>query len=103
MRIDILNNLNLKNVDIKKFPLIKILKHLPKENSLFETVLITVNDYLVYKFLEKKLNFKMLMNLIIKISNLKEFKKFKKIKPKNVEDIYRIRDFVSFKMDSLGI
>ena len=103
LRIDILNNLNLKNVDIKKFPLIKILKHLPKENSLFETVLITVNDYLVYKFLEKKLNFKMLMNLIIKISNLKEFKKFKKIKPKNVEDIYRIRDFVSFKMDSLGI
>ena len=43
------------------------------------------------------------MNLIIKFSNLKEFQKFKKIKPKNVEDIYRLRDYVSLKINSLGI
>ena len=62
-----------------------------------------INDYLVFKFLDKKISFKKLIYLINKITKLKEFKKFKKIKPKNVEDIYRLRDYVSFKMDSLGI
>ena len=100
---NILNNLNFKKVDLLKFPLVKILNILPKNSSLYETVLITINDYLVLKFLDKKINFKKLINLIIKISNLNEFQKYKKIKPKNIEDIYRLRDYVSFKMNSLGI
>ena len=50
-----LNNLNLENVDTKKFLFVKILNNLEKKYSLFETVLITVNDYFVYKFLKKKL------------------------------------------------
>jgi 1-deoxy-D-xylulose-5-phosphate reductoisomerase len=62
-----LNNLNLKKVDENKFPLVRLLKHLPKNSSLFETVLITINDYLVYKFLEKKINFQKLIKLINKI------------------------------------
>ncbi len=98
-----LNNLNLKKVDLSKFPLVKILNKLPKHPSLYETVLITINDYLVLKFLDRKINFKKLINLIIKISNLNEFQKYKKIKPRNIEDIYRLRDYVSFKMNSLGI
>jgi len=100
---NILNNLNFKKVDLLKFPLVKILNILPKNSSLYETVLITINDYLVLKFLDKKINFKKLINLIIKISNLNEFQKYKKIKPKNIADIYRLRDYVSFKMNSLGI
>ena len=100
---NILNNLNFKKVDLLKFPLVKILNILPKNSSLYETVLITINDYLVLKFLDKKINFKKLINLIIKISNLNEFQKYKKIKPRNIEDIYRLRDYVSFKMNSLGI
>ena len=98
-----LNNLNLKKVEQNKFPLVRLLNKLPKNSSLFETVLITVNDYLVYRFLEKKINFQKLIKLILKISNLREFQKFKKIKPKKVDDIYRLRDYVSSKMDSLGI
>ena len=98
-----LNNLNLKKVDLVKFPLVKLLNKLPTQSSLFETALITINDYLVYKFLNNKINFKKLIELINKISNLKEFQKFKKIKPKNVEDIYRLRDYVSLKMNTLGI
>ena len=98
-----LNNLNLKKVQENKFPLVKLLNNLPKKSSLFETVLITVNDYLVYKFLENRISFKDLMQMIQKFSNLKEFQKFKKIRPKNIEDIYRLRDYVSLKMNSLGI
>ncbi len=101
--LNILNNLILKKVNLSKFPLVKILSTLPKYSSLFETVLITVNDYLVIKFLDKKISFKKLIYLINKITKLKEFQKYKKIKPKKVEDIYRLRNYVSSKMDSLVI
>ena len=99
----ILNDLKLKKVDLSKFSTVKILNNLPKYPSLFETVLITINDYLVFKFLDKKISFKKLIYLISKITKLNEFQKYKKIKPKNIADIYRLRDYVSFKMNSLGI
>ncbi len=103
LNFEILNQLNLKKVDLIKFPLVKILDNLPKYPSLYETALITINDYLVHKFLAKEINFKKLTKLINKISNLKEFQKFKKIKPKNVDDIYRLREYVSSKMNSFSI
>ncbi len=101
--IENLNNLNFQSIDKKKFPLIKILKNIPENNSLFETALITINDYFVYKFLSKKINFEKMIFMINKISNIKEFQKFKKIKPKNIKEIYNLRDYVSFKIKSLGI
>ena len=103
LNFNILNNLNLKKVDLFKFPIVKILNNLPKHPSLFETILITVNDYLVHKFLDKKMNFEKLIFLIIKIIKLKEFQKYKKIKPKNIDDIYQLRGHVGSKLDSLGI
>ena len=98
-----LNNLNLQKVEKNRFPLVGLLNKLPKHQSLFETVLITINDYLVYKFLERKINFQELTKLISQISNLKEFQKYKKIKPKNIKQIYNLRDYVHFKLETLGI
>ncbi len=98
-----LNNLNLQPVKKKRFPLVRLIEKLPEYSSLFETILITVNDYLVYKFLEKKINFQELIKLIYKISNLKEFHKYKKIRPKNLKEIYNLRDYVHLKLDTLGI
>ena len=98
-----LNNLNLQKVEKNKFPLVGLLNKLPKYPSLFETVLITVNDYLVYKFLERKINFQELTKLINQTSNLKEFQKFKKIKPRNIKQIYNLRDYVHLKLNTLGI
>ena len=86
-----------------KFPLVRLLEKLPNNSSLYETVLITINDYLVYKFLNKKINFQKLVELIYKISNLKEFHKFKKIQPKNIKEIYNLRDYVHLKLYALGI
>ncbi len=103
LNLNILNDLNFKKVDTNKFQLIKILKRLPKTSTLFETVLISVNDFLVLKFLDNKINFQKLINLINKFSNLREFKKYKKIKPKNIDDIYRLRNYVSSKMNSFSI
>ena len=99
----LLNNLDLKEVDLNKFPSIKLLKKMPKYNSLYETVLITINDFLVYKFLENKITFSKLLKLINKISCLKEFSKYKKMKPRSIEDIYKLRDYVSLKLSKLGI
>ena len=103
INIRILNNLNLDYVDIKKFSFVKILKNMPKYSSLFETILITINDYFVHKFLNKDISFEKMIFLINKFVNSKRFQKYKKIKPKNVKDIYRLRDYVSSKMNSLGI
>ena len=98
-----LNNLNLHKVEKNKFPLVGLLNKLPKYPSLFETVLITINDYLVYKFLDRRINFQDLTKLINKISNSKEFQKFKRIKPRNIKQIYNLRDYVHLKLNALGI
>ena len=98
-----LNNLDLQEIKKNKFPLVRLINKLPKYSSLFETVLITVNDYLVNKFLEKQINFQKLTKLILRISNLKEFQKFKKIQPKSIKEIYNLRDYVHFKLETLGI
>ena len=103
LNLKTLNNLELKNIDYMRFPVVKILNTLPEKSSLYESVLVIVNDYLVSKFLNNEINFRKLINMTNKISNLKEFQKFKKIKPKNVRDIYTLRDYVSLKMNSLGI
>ena len=76
---------------------------MPKRDTLYETVLLTVNDYFVNKFLENKINFEMLIKLIIKFSKLNDFTKYKKMKPKNIEEIYKLRDFVSLKLSNLSI
>ena len=76
---------------------------MPLKNSLYETILITVNDFLVYKFLQNKITFNKLMKLILLISNSKEFIKYKKITPKRVEDIYKLRDYVSLKLSRMSI
>ena len=101
--LNILNNLNLNNVDILKFPTIKLLYQMPKRDTLYETVLLTVNDYFVNKFLENKINFEMLIKLIIKFSKLNDFAKYKKMKPKDIEEIYKLRDYVSLKLSNLSI
>ena len=98
-----LNNLNLQKVKKKKFPLVRLIDKLPEYPSLFETILVTVNDYLVNKFLNKKINYLELTSSINKILNIKEFQKFKKIKPRNIKQIYNLRDYVHLKLNTLGI
>ena len=55
------------------------------------------------KFLENRITFSKLLKLIGKISCLNEFTKYKKMKPKSIEDIYKLRDYVSLKLSKLGI
>ena len=99
----ILNNLNFSNVDYKKFPVIKILKKYPNHCSLFDTALVSINDELVNLFLNKKISFEDISKNLLKILNLKNIKKLKKIIPKNYKEISQINDFVRLKTQNLSI
>jgi len=101
LNLDKLNNLNLKKVDINKFPVIKILNLLPKNLSLFETVLVSANDKLVELFMQKKIKFLDIQNILFKVINLKEFKLLKKINPKSLKDISNLNNYVHTKIDKL--
>ena len=82
-----LNNLDFRDANPKKFPLIKILKMLPNNTSLFETILVSINDKFVELFLRDKIKFTDISKKMNKMLNLYKFKKYKKIKPKNIEEI----------------
>ena len=47
-----LNNLSFENVKVSKYPMIKLLSHLQKKLSLYETVIVSTNDILVDLFLK---------------------------------------------------
>ena len=95
-----LNHLELKNINYDIFPLVKILKNLPEQFSLFETVIITVNDFLVNQFLKKRIKYNQINSLLLKFIKNKEFNKYKKIKPKKIEDIIFVKNKVSLKIIS---
>jgi len=98
-----LNNLNLKNLDKKKFPLTKVLDLIPEKNSLFETVLISANDELVSLFLRKKISFFNISQKLINFLNLKEFRIFKNKIPKNINEINKLNSYVRLKVNQLCI
>ena len=100
---DILNNLDFSNVDLIKFPVVNILKKMPNKDSLFETVLVSANDKLVDLFLNKKITFNQISTLLFKIIKMKEFSKFKKLKAKNIDEIIKLNDYVSLKIENLTI
>ena len=103
INIKILNNLNLKKVDYIRFPVVKILKKFSENDSLFETIVVSANDKLVNLFLNNKIKFIDISIILLKICSLKEFNKFKLIVPKNIDEINDLADYVSLKIDSLGI
>ena len=101
--IKVLNNLNLKKIDNIRFPVIKILNNLRNEDSLFETVIVSANDKLVKLFLNNKIKFIDISNILIKICSITEFNKFKSIKPRNVEEIQKLNHYVSLKIDTMSV
>ena len=98
-----LNNLNFKQIDKRRFPIVKILEILPISESLFETVIVSANDTLVNFFLDKKIKFNDIAKTLLTILNLREFKKYKKIKPKNIAQIKNLSKYVSIKIKSLSV
>ena len=74
-----------------------------KELSLFETVIVSANDELVDLFLKDKIKFTDISKNLIKISKFKEFLRYKKIKPKNIDQIVKLNNYVRLKIKSLSV
>ena len=96
-----LNNLNLTKIDIKKFPIVKLLKKLTVNFSLFETIIVTINDFMVSKFLNNKIHFNDISNLVLYYLQLKKFNKYKKLRPKNIAEIIKTSDIIKNNLFNL--
>ena len=103
LNINKLNNLDLKKVNLEKFPLTKILKIIPNRISLFETVLVAANDELVRMYLENKIKYNDISNKLLMIINKREFAKFKKISPKKISDIVNLDKYVRLKLNTKSV
>ena len=98
-KIDVnkLNNLQLSVIDKKKFPVVNVLNKLPSNDSLFETVLVSVNDHLVNLLLNRKITYLQLIKKLFKIVSKKEFNKYKSIEPKKIADILNLNKILKSK------
>ena len=103
INIKILNNLDLNNVNLSRFPMVKLLNFLPKNHSLFETVIVAANDKLVELFLNNQIKFLDIQKSLFKVIKKKEFQKFKKISPKKITDITNLNDYVRSKIHKNNI
>jgi len=103
LNLNILNDLKLNKINIQKFPLVKILKKLPKKPSLFETVLVSANDELVNLFLNNDIKFTDISKFFLKIINLKEFNKYKTKTPTKISEILKLNNYVRLKINSKSV
>jgi 1-deoxy-D-xylulose-5-phosphate reductoisomerase len=99
ININTLNNLNLNDVDSKRYPMIKLLNFLPKNHSLFETIIVSANDKFVELFLNSKIKFTDIQKKLFKLIKEKEFKKYNKKYPAKIEDITKLNDYVRLKIE----
>ena len=98
LNLNLLNNLNLRQVDIKRYPIIKLLKLLPKEHTLFDTVIVSTNDIIVELFLKKRIKFIDIEKKLFHIIKSKVFLKYKNIYPRNTKDIINLNKYVRLKV-----
>ena len=98
LNINILNNLKFNKPDANRYPMIKLLELLPIKNSLYETVIVSANDYLVELFLEEKIGFSNIQKELFKIIQSKEFMSYKKKVPNKLEDILNLNNYVRLKL-----
>ena len=99
--LKILNNLDFQNIDLKRFPILRILNKLPEKPSLFETVIVSINDKLVKLFLNNRIKFTDISKKMNSILELSEFKKFKKLKVTKINDIMSLNNKVKIKLNNI--
>ena len=94
-----LNSLSLKNVQLKKFPVVKILNLLPSKSSLFETALVAANDELVNLYLKNKIRYNDISSLLIKEISKKYIVIMKKKSPTKVSSILNVTNLVRSRIN----
>ena len=87
LNFETLNGINFIKPDVKKFPVIKLLNRTKNKYSYFETILISINDYLVDKYLNGEINYLCLNISLMKLIKIPYFTRYYKLRPKNIIDI----------------
>ena len=85
-----LNNMNFVKPNYNQFPILSIINKIPKNDSYFETILISLNDSLVDKYLKGEINYISIQKNLLNLIESTYFKKYYKLKPKNIYDIKRM-------------
>jgi len=96
-----LNTLNLKQVNVNKFPSIKIIKRLQNKESLLETIIVLANDELVNLFLLKKLSFTDINNCLQKLINMQKIINLSKSKPGNINSTIILKELIRKKISKI--
>jgi 1-deoxy-D-xylulose-5-phosphate reductoisomerase len=96
-----LNFLNLKKVDINKFPSVRLIKQLKNNESSLETIIVLANDKLVDLFLLKKIYFTDIVRLLQKLINMKKFNNLRKKKLDNINSIIWLNKEISTTINKM--
>ena len=83
----ILNKMSFQNVNVKKFPAVKLIPKCLEPKSLTPTIVNASNEVLVNLFLSKKIGFLDIVKSINKIFKDKDFKKYAKRNPSSLKEI----------------
>ena len=75
-----------------------IMKLMPTKHSLFETVIVAINDVLVDEYLNKKIRFEDISKFFLKNVNLKCYKKYKKIRANKIDDIITLKNIINLNI-----
>jgi len=97
----ILNFLNLKKVDLEKFPSINIINKFKNSETLTETIIVFANDELVNLFLLKKIRFTDILFFLQKLINMKKIKKLSINKPGNLRSILSLNSYIRGEINKL--
>jgi len=100
--LKILNNLDFKNIDYKRFPLTKILNNLPEKSSLFETILVSINDKLVELFLDNRIKYTDISKKMHNMLRLNSFKKYKIRKVMNIKEIISLNNLIKNRVSLIS-
>ena len=103
INLNLLNHLNLSDINKKKFPILKLLKKIPQNISLYETVIVSANDELVRRYLNGEIKYRDISKKLLKILNLKEFIKLKKTIPSKISEIINLDKYVRLKIKSKSV
>ena len=87
----------------QSFLQLNFLKKIPKENTLYDTVITIANDELVKLFLQHKISLRQVVANLAKIINLKEYKKYFSKKPTSLNEIYKVRKLVRLKTNGISV
>tara|TARA_B100000989_G_scaffold234567_1_gene181356 strand:+ start:1173 stop:2345 length:1173 start_codon:yes stop_codon:yes gene_type:complete len=85
-----LNNMKFIKPNYIQFPTLSIINKIPKRDSYFETILISLNDSLVDKYLKGEINYISIQKNLLNLIESTYFKKYYKLKPKNIYDIKKM-------------